>query len=198
MKRRPRVRAAATELRRHQILTAAQEAFGESGYQGSSLRDIASRAGITHQGLLHHFPDKTALLEAVLDHDLADTATDHRLESGDSLEFFRGLMGVAERDVRDVARMRMFYRLCAEATSPTNPAHGYYVRWFREVRERLTSALQDLAERGRYHGSVPPEVAALHLSAVREGLTLQFLLEPDAVDLAAEVRAHLALYADIG
>jgi hypothetical protein len=91
----------------------------------------------------------------------------------------------------------MLYRLCAEATSPSNPAHGYYVRWYREVRARLTASLEDLAAQGRYHGTVPPAEAARHLSAVRDGLTLQFLLDPDAVDFAAEVRAHLALYADI-
>ncbi|WP_407445337.1 TetR/AcrR family transcriptional regulator [Rhodococcus sp. (in: high G+C Gram-positive bacteria)] len=43
-------------------LAAALEAFAERGYDGTSIREIASRAGLSVPGLYHHYPSKQALL----------------------------------------------------------------------------------------------------------------------------------------
>ncbi|MBH0119586.1 TetR/AcrR family transcriptional regulator [Rhodococcus sp. HM1] len=43
-------------------LVAALEAFAERGYDGTSIREIASRAGLSVPGLYHHYPSKQALL----------------------------------------------------------------------------------------------------------------------------------------
>src|SRR5436853_7128312 len=57
---------AKTPARRATIIAAAREAFIEHGYDHASLREIAKRAGITHQGLLRHFSGKPELLLEVL------------------------------------------------------------------------------------------------------------------------------------
>ncbi|MBC2642347.1 MULTISPECIES: TetR/AcrR family transcriptional regulator [unclassified Rhodococcus (in: high G+C Gram-positive bacteria)] len=44
------------------VLAAALEAFVEKGYDGASIREIASRAGLSVPGLYHHYPSKQALL----------------------------------------------------------------------------------------------------------------------------------------
>src|SRR3954447_21499830 len=51
---------------RAEIVEQATALFGEVGYRSASLREIASRCGISHPGLLHHFASKEAPLEAVL------------------------------------------------------------------------------------------------------------------------------------
>lgn len=43
-------------------LVAALEAFAERGYDGTSIREIASRAELSVPGLYHHYPSKHALL----------------------------------------------------------------------------------------------------------------------------------------
>jgi AcrR family transcriptional regulator len=48
------------------ILDVAEELFAERGYDGTSLRQIADRAGIKQPGLYNHFAGKQALYEAVL------------------------------------------------------------------------------------------------------------------------------------
>ncbi|MCK0438882.1 TetR/AcrR family transcriptional regulator [Gordonia alkaliphila] len=46
-------------------LSAALEAFAESGYHGTTVRDIASRAGLSVPGLYHHYPSKQSLLQGL-------------------------------------------------------------------------------------------------------------------------------------
>jgi AcrR family transcriptional regulator len=50
-----------------QIRAAAIELFAATGYDKTSLREIADRVGITKASLYYHFPSKQALLEAVLE-----------------------------------------------------------------------------------------------------------------------------------
>jgi len=49
------------------VLSAAIDAFVETGYHGSTMRDLAARAGMSVPGIYHHYPDKQTLLVAILD-----------------------------------------------------------------------------------------------------------------------------------
>ena len=60
-------RGVAPRSRREEVLTGAAEMFAEHGYHGASLRDIAGHIGISHPGLMHHFPSKDSLLHTVID-----------------------------------------------------------------------------------------------------------------------------------
>ncbi len=69
--RRKRVRLA-PEVRRHQILDAALDAFGEFGFAGTSMHRIARGVGLSKAGLYAHFASKDEIFEALLtDHMLA-------------------------------------------------------------------------------------------------------------------------------
>ncbi|MAL97693.1 MAG: hypothetical protein CL583_04495 [Alteromonadaceae bacterium] len=56
------------ELRRAQIVEAATQLFAETGYEGTSLRDVAERCGMTKAALYYHYTDKEALLRAVVEY----------------------------------------------------------------------------------------------------------------------------------
>ncbi|MFZ8488549.1 helix-turn-helix domain-containing protein, partial [Staphylococcus aureus] len=47
-------------------MDAAFVAFGTVGYWNTTMKQIADDCDVTRAGLLHHFPTKEALLEAVL------------------------------------------------------------------------------------------------------------------------------------
>lgn len=56
------------------ILDAAEAIFSQTGYEGSSLRDIAARANIRQPGLYNYFASKEELYRAVLDRGLQPLA----------------------------------------------------------------------------------------------------------------------------
>ncbi len=198
VRRKENRRAVALEERLAGIQEVAGRLFAARGYNGTSLREVAAGVGLSPAGLLHYFPDKAALLEAVLDARLGTVAAEFGLETGDGETFVRGLVAVAERDEAEPEALRLFCVLSAEATDPGHPAHGYFRRWFSEVRRHLVAAFEDLDRRGLYVGwPIPPAQAAINVSALRDGLNYQWLMAPDEVDRVATIRASFAPYVDL-
>ncbi|WP_019135866.1 TetR/AcrR family transcriptional regulator [Cellulomonas massiliensis] len=176
---------------REDILAAATALFGEVGYTSASLREIAARVGISHPGLLHHFPSKEALLAAVLqrrdDADAADVRAD--VESGAG--YVDALLRLVERNAARPGIVELFTVLSAEATSPEHPAHEYFRGRYARVLRSVEDDLDRFGASGRLRAGVDPAAAARLLVAVLDGLQVQWLLEsgsPDRVDMVAAVR----------
>jgi len=55
----------ADDLRRR-VLDASLALIGEKGLEGFSMREVARRAGVSHQAPYHHFPDREAILAAIV------------------------------------------------------------------------------------------------------------------------------------
>jgi len=65
---RPRRRQAdRTRRSRAQILAAALKLFSRCGYHGTSIRDIARAARASTGNVYHHFPDKEAIFNALIE-----------------------------------------------------------------------------------------------------------------------------------
>lgn len=182
--RKPRGEYAKSEATRHAILDAALEVFSKSGYRAGSLREVAERVGMSEAGLLHHFRSKSALLMAVLDlrDDLARTLVDFDLPDGVSA--LRGLVTLAEYNASIPGVVELYCTLSAEATSPTHPAHAYFVRRYEEVRESVTASFQRIADARRLLPGVDPGRAAVATIALMDGLQVQWLLDPSSTDMA--------------
>lgn len=66
------------EARRDEIISQAIDVFGESGFAGGRIDDVARRVGIRRPSILYHYPDKAALYAAAI----ADVVgeLEHRIE----------------------------------------------------------------------------------------------------------------------
>lgn len=166
------------ERKRELILAKALEVFGEFGFNGTTIREIAARCEISHQSLMHYFPTKEALLMAAL------RVRDERLR-----RFFAGdeglpvdeLVRFARENLEHPGHVRMYTTAAAEATEVDQPAHAYYAEYYRNIVSSLERALAhddvgfDLAP------GVRPEMVARVFLAVQDGLQLQWLYD-ESVD----------------
>jgi AcrR family transcriptional regulator len=67
-------------------LLAALECFVERGYHGTTIRQVATRTGVSVPGLYHYFPSKLALLERLIDDTMDDliAITEAALKAADA------------------------------------------------------------------------------------------------------------------
>ena len=182
---------------RVQIVEAAMVLFGEVGYRSASLREIASRVGISHPGLIHHFPTKEVLLAAVLEHrdEIDDSALAADLASGTAL--LDAVVRLVRRNAERPGIVELFTTLAAEATAPDHPAHRYFRDRYTTTVALLTRELEALRDTGALRPSVHPAAGARQLTALMDGLQVQWLLErgsEEQVDMAAVMQDALALY----
>nr|WP_032913886.1 MULTISPECIES: TetR/AcrR family transcriptional regulator [Streptomyces] len=188
-RRSGRGREAQRAERREAILRAAMELIAERGYRGTSLAAVAERAGLTQQGLLHHFPSKELLLVGVLEaRDQWDTAA----AAATGAWRTDTLAGLVEYNAGRPGVVQTYTVLAGDSVTEGHPARDFFERRFRRVREALAEVLR--AEYGdRLPGGLTPERAAPLLAAVMDGLQLQWLLEPEEVDMTAAFGDFLAL-----
>ncbi|NYH53051.1 AcrR family transcriptional regulator [Nocardiopsis arvandica] len=173
--------------RREQILRTAAHVFAAQGFHNTSLADIAAVLDITPAGVLHHFGSKTDLLTAVLE--LRDDI-DPAPEGGRMLDH---LVSTAERNAARPGTTRLYAVLSAESATDGHPAQ----EWFRDrykvlrraigdaVLDRLGPEYREAAAAPGPDGRTPAQDAAAAVIAVMDGLQVQWLLDPEAVDMAA-------------
>ena len=178
--------------RRAEIIQAATEVIAERGYRGATLAAVAERVGLTQQGLMHYFATKETLLVAVLEArdqwDMASAALHGRAWP---LEVVANLV---EYNATRPGIVQAFTVLAGDSVTEGHPAQEYFKARYAGVRDGGAEALR--AEYGdRLPGGLSPERAATLLAAVVDGLQVQWLLDPDAVDMPAAFRDFLALLA---
>jgi AcrR family transcriptional regulator len=106
----PTLRAEQVAQTRDALVRAGRLLFGEKGFKGTSVEDLAREARLTTGALYHHFPTKTLLFEAVFESahtELMMAATAAAEGAGDGLEeltlgFDAFLDGVLQSDMQRI------------------------------------------------------------------------------------------------
>jgi AcrR family transcriptional regulator len=190
-RRGPRGPYAKSEQTRKAILDAALKVFAESGYRSGSLRNVADRVGMSEAGLLHHFPSKSALLAAVLERRDEQTQEQFDFDPSHGIATLRALVQLAEYNASTPGVVELFCTLAAEATSPEHPAHGYFRDRYVFTTDMVEKAFRKAAAEGKLRADVQPGSAARSTIALMDGLQIQWLLDRDSVDMAAELSTYL-------
>ena len=88
--------------------------------------------------------------------------------------------------------MRLFTILAAESVDADHPAHDWFLERYRERRSILVDRLADEQREGRVDADLDPEMLAPQILAMFDGLQIQWLLDPDSVDMVAVFEDFLA------
>ncbi|MFD6354222.1 TetR/AcrR family transcriptional regulator [Nocardia tengchongensis] len=186
------------ELARAKIIDTAFEHFARHGYQGSSLGRIATAAGISQSGLLHHFPSKAALLQAVLaTRDLRDTVatgiTPGNLADLDFTALLTFFTQVVRHNAANRDLVRLAHLTAVEADNPDHPAHGWVTGRQRFLQSLIENALARDATAGTIRSDIDTRTVTELLVATMEGLENQWLLDPgiDMVGSFQRFATHL-------
>ncbi|MGW9111725.1 TetR/AcrR family transcriptional regulator [Microbacterium sp. NPDC055683] len=189
------------EQTREAAVDAATVLFGEQGYRGTSLQQIAARAGVVQSALHHHFGSKEALLMAALDaHYRAvdgvrgdiDGAAAGRVD-------FVELMVDAVRENLDAPELVRFFSVAmGESLTAGHPAYDYFAKRYDRLRRGFTQAIMHAKGLDDDASRDAIETLVATLLAASDGLQMQWIRDP-RVDLvggfaliAEMVRGRLA------
>ena len=210
---RPR---AGSEDKRARILNEAVVLFGEHGYAGTSLADIANAADISKAGLLHHFSSKDELFAKVLERrdredalsilvdspageDVVDVPVDpvgnvDTLDvAGSAADLDADPWALLDRYIelleRNVAHRDLTAIYTATAVSVLDAAHPAH-RWMADHLNGAVERFESSFEAGKAAGLVDPQMpsrlVARSLVALTDGLQLQWLCSTTPETAASE------------
>ena len=183
--------AARSEAARQRVLQAAFQALAANGYQGSSLARIAEQADMTTAGLLHHFRSKEQLLVAVLaERDRSDGARYH-LRGMQGLAALDRLVELVEYNAMAPGLVRAFTVLMGEAVAEDHPAREWFEQRYPRRRDNIAAALHAGIETGEIRADTDCAAYAAEIIAMMDGLQVQWLHDPDQVDLATVFRHYI-------
>ncbi|MEV7088536.1 TetR/AcrR family transcriptional regulator [Streptomyces sp. NPDC093085] len=183
-RRVPRPRADALR-NRERIVTAAREVYVEYGAE-APLDEIARRAGIGNATLYRHFPDRHALVDAVVRSVMVRAAEQAERIADEEPDPFAALCRFAH-----LAADERIGALCAmlscgfDRNRPDLDAE----------RRRLEGAVEGLTERARRAGRLRPDVEAGDLMLVLSQLSRP-LPDSGSLDMGRFAHRHLQLFLD--
>ena len=180
--RRPR---AETALRREAILQAAMVTFGAKGYYNGSLVEVADQVGMTHAGVLHHFGSKDQLLLEVLEYrDRTDVEHLEGRQPPTGLGLFHHLVRTARLNSERPGIVQTYAVLSAESVTENHPGQAWFRDRYIVLRGLVKAALIEVCDAADPPREEDLDDAAAAVLAVMDGLQVQWLLDPDTVDLA--------------
>ena len=158
--------------RRESIMNAAVDVLAEVGYHGMSLRAVARKVGISHPGVIYHFPSKEVLLMSVV--------SDYEEKLGFDLD---------QLEVLD-AQTVLDSILRVEASSNVHPAHDHFESRNQSLHSVLEKAWTELVVQGRVQGEETPANITSLQTAVYYGLMNQWLYDHDFDAVGGRVKYY--------
>ncbi|MGW5385318.1 TetR family transcriptional regulator [Nocardia sp. NPDC003963] len=166
-------------------IAGALNAFVELGYHGSSIRDIADRAGLSVAGVYHHWPTKQHLLVALLDltmDDLQQRCRAARVEGDGPVERLERLVECLA--LFHTHRRELGFIGASEMRSLDEPHRTRIVAARRDVQRMIEDEVVEGCRRGAMRTPLPREAAravATLCTALPQWWSPTGGLSPDAI-----------------
>jgi TetR/AcrR family transcriptional regulator, transcriptional repressor of aconitase len=166
--------------RRQQILDRAIEVFADKGAEGTSLRAIAEKIGVSHAALLHYFGSREELLVEVL----REGERRRHVEPAYATEVVGIMERAAERNVTIPGFVALYTTLLAGSLEADKRySREFFSARFARLRDELIARIHAGQEAGTMRGDIDAAAMAALVIAASDGLQTQWLLEPE-VDIA--------------
>lgn len=154
---RVRPRQARGVVTRRKVLAAAEERFSRQGYDSTSMAEVAAKAGVGVGTLYHHFPDKRALLFALME-DWGARELDQKRAREDFEDYLGPHARAAFRrnldaEYDELERRGSFYRVLLELSTRDLEITAR----INEMQARSIEQLQALLELGQERGVMRKE-----------------------------------------
>jgi len=162
------------------IMDVAENLFAAQGYDGTSLRQIASEAGIQEPGLYNHFDSKLALYEAILHRGLDPMlqALSRHLDQAEDLRDYTDLPAVMTDLLLDHPQMASLFQQAMQGDE--NSAGNQMVHaWLAELFSKGVRTLGDATE------GVDGDTLVINVIAMFN-LTTGYFLSQRAFDMLAD------------
>ena len=176
---------------RKKILQVAQKLFARHGYDGTTTRDLAEKAGVAEGTLFRHFTNKKAILIELATDGWINILTDLLTELSE-MSSYKAVAQVMRRRMLNISKNSDLMKICF-----------FEAQFHPELRDRIQSEviakMTDVAEaffetameRGVYRRMNPKVVARVFLGMFAiAGFSQQTLLEPDASPQAMQEMAE--------
>ncbi|NQT78444.1 MAG: TetR/AcrR family transcriptional regulator [Bacteroidetes bacterium] len=166
------------EEKRRQIMDAALELFANEGYHSTSISNIAMQAGISKGLMYNYFESKEELVSSIIDsgieimEDLFDPNNDGVLTT-DEFDFFvnRSFDALAE----NLSYWKLYFGIMMQPLV------------FEIVREKYHKIIEGtlglLVEYYKKQGVEDPESEAFLFGALMDGISMNYILNPDIFPL---------------
>ncbi len=173
---------------RDKLLATARRLFGRDGYEATSVEAVLREAGVARGSLYHHFENKPALFDAVLDQVVAETAAQAAAAAAKHDDPVEGLRAGCATWLRLSLDPAVQQIALVDA-----PAVLGWSRW-RELDEQYTlggvrRSLQSLADAGRVPAEQVDSLANMLLAAVGEAALLIVRADDPEAALASGLAA---------
>jgi AcrR family transcriptional regulator len=181
--------------RRQQILDSVIALLAQRGVDRASLRTVGEAIGVSHTALRHYFSSRDELLvEAYRTHEAralenepawCSATQSPRAAGPEPGPSAAGLMiDAAERNRAIPGLVELYATLSTDALQEQHAVSREFVRArFASLREVLAARVEAGQRAGRIAADIDPLDAAALVIAASDGLQVQWLLDPDTVDV---------------
>jgi AcrR family transcriptional regulator len=172
---------------RRRLLEAAGRVFARSGLHHASIDDVAAEAGFTKGAFYANFASKEELFLAMLDEKFAERLTDLERATGTDETPEEQARQAGEDFNRAIAAdpewERLFFEFAAHA-GRNEDFRRELVSRYRALRERIMELYRERIDRdaAMEESPVPLDQLTLMTFAMVNGMALEKMLEPEAVD----------------
>ncbi len=191
---RPSKKAEQSARSRRLLVDAASRLFAAKGYADTSVQAIAEASGVSRGSIGWHFGSKDGLLFAVVDAAFGEWESEvlaRLLHEGRGPANLRDVVEAHLAFVRGNPEIvRLFFVLLFDALGPRADLRPRYQAIYERFRGHGGEWLRAAHTTGAIPADVDPDAASTIIIGALAGITCQWYLDPERVDLD---RAHQSL-----